>query len=251
MAADRRANASRATLDAAELFPRHFDRRYKRPAEHEGAHLLTDERTSDCRDTGGRTSTRIAIASNIAVALIIAAATPLQAWPQAAPGPLTALLSRLRLGDADRRDLRDGRTVVKTLDAGHPSHIVVLAVAQVDVSQSQFVARVRDTERLWRGPGVPATGTIGDTPRVTDLANTPLSQGDLASLRTCRLGACDVKLSGPQIAHIRAAIEHSQADWRSAALRAFRAELLEAIEHYRRQGLRGVADVHDHDVPID
>lgn len=208
-------------------------------------------RVSESRHTAGAWSSATAVVSVVAVALAAAAGPPIQALTEAGADPLAALWSELQLGDSDRRELRQGKTVVRTLDADHPSHIGVVAVARIDVGPKQFVERVRDAERLWRGPGVPATGRVGDPPQLRDFSQISLSRDELDALRHCQPGDCDVKLSAQQMAQIRAAIERHPGGWRAAAADAFRATLLEALATYRREGLYGLPQIHDHESPIE
>jgi hypothetical protein len=184
-------------------------------------------------------------------ALAIALSPDIHPRPFTLEDPLAVLSSWLRLDDQTRRDIRSGGTVVGTLDAHDPSQIVVFAAARIDVSPEQFVERVRDSPRLWRGQGIPVTGKFSTPIRVDDVTEMSLSDDDLQALRRCQPGACEVKLAGAQMARIKSAVERAPADWRAAALDAFRLVVMQAIETYRREGLSGLHAINDHEAPID
>jgi hypothetical protein len=78
-----------------------------------------------------------------------------------------------------------------------------------------------------------------------------LPADDIRALRRCRPGDCSVKLSEQQIDRVRTAIARSPDDEHDAALQEFRSTVLDVVTLYRRQGLRGLPVLHDHDRAID
>jgi hypothetical protein len=167
------------------------------------------------------------------------------------PAPIAVLSSQLGLEEHEVRDLQAGQIVVKTLDAQAPSHIVVLSAARIEVTPQQFIERLRDSARLWRGRGVPLAGTLGTPVNPSDLAQMRLPSDDIRALRRCRPGNCAVKLSEQQIERVRTAIDRHPDDWHEAAMREFRSTVLDLVTLYRRQGLRGLPTLHDHEHAID
>jgi hypothetical protein len=167
------------------------------------------------------------------------------------PDAWTVLAPVVRLNDEDRRRLAAGGTLVKVLNATQPSHLVVFATSRADVTPQQFVVRIRNSPRLWRGPKVPRTGKFGASPRVEDVAEMTLPAEDLAALRRCRPGDCAVKLSAAEMTRIGTTINNGSPNWEARAQREFREVVLERVALYRRGGLGALDRLHDHDEPID
>jgi hypothetical protein len=83
-------------------------------------------------------------------------------------------------------------------------------VVHVDAPAARFIDRFGDIERFERGPGVPQIGRFGTPPRLEDLASLTLPAKDVAALKTCRPGDCDVKLSTAAMIRFR-----NQVNWSS------------------------------------
>jgi hypothetical protein len=113
---------------------------------------------------------RTATASTVFLSLLIVVSPRIHSPVDATNGALAAISARLQLDESDRRLLQAGGTVIDTLDVDDPSHIVVFAASGTDVGEEQFVERVTDAERFWRGPGIPVTGVFSRPARAADVA---------------------------------------------------------------------------------
>jgi hypothetical protein len=169
------------------------------------------------------------------------------------PTDPAALLLRpeIRLNGDELRELRDGRTVVRSLSVSADHHVGLVLLARIETTPDRFVEKIRRSADLWKDQGVPVTGRFSEPARPADVETMRLPRGDLEALRRCKPGDCDVKLSDAEIARLQAAIARGGAAWREAAQNEFRQVVLDRIAAYRRSGLRGLQPPHDHDETVD
>jgi hypothetical protein len=151
------------------------------------------------------------------------------------------------LTDRERQDLHQGRTVVKLIDPAESTHLVVFAASQIDVTPQRFAERIRNSPKLWVGPKVPRTGAFANPVRMEDVARISLEQDDVRSLRRCRPGDCEVKLSRSEMARIQAL---TRSGTHEAAQHEFRRIVRDRIALYQRRGLSALEPFHDHDRAI-
>lgn len=185
----------------------------------------------------------------LAVMLLVLAA----AWHHAAqsgPDPLSLLSPPVELSSSERTRLAEGEIVVKSLEAHDPSQFAIFLGTRIDITPERFIARIRNSATLWRGPSTPRTGGFSRPARPQDVDALMLPDEDVEALGRCRPGDCDVKLSAPEIARVRQALAEAGADSRPAARRAFRAVVIDRIDAYRRGGLPALDPIHDDDVPV-
>jgi hypothetical protein len=187
----------------------------------------------------------------LAAVLVLATATlaPGKGAP-ATPGQIRALLTRhLPLTDSQFDEVRRGDAVVLPLDTTVPSEIAVGGAVRIDAPASRLVAVIRDIERLERGGGFIATKKFSSPPVLADMATLRLPEEDVASLRTCRVGRCDVKLGQ------RALESLARIDWDASSAAAHANELvrrmaLEYVQRYRSGGNAALAVYQDGGDPI-
>jgi hypothetical protein len=69
----------------------------------------------------------------------------------------------------------------------------------INASPHRYVEGVKDIENFERGNSFMITKRISEHPKVNDFADWHLPEEDFTDLRTCRVGNCELKLSGQTI----------------------------------------------------
>lgn len=158
----------------------------------------------------------------------------LGAWVRASGGPVPltwfepdASLSRNELLRLDR-----GEVVVKPLPT-KSGQLGVFTVTELDASADRFVEWIHHVPELKRSKAVPVARRFSEPPSLGDLQGLQLDQRDLDSIRECRPGDCDLKLSAPEIETLRR-VAHQGSD--GAVQEVFRRLLLERLMAYRAGG---------------
>ncbi|MGE3887867.1 MAG: hypothetical protein AB7H81_15640 [Vicinamibacterales bacterium] len=160
-----------------------------------------------------------------------------------AADPFAAFRPWIDITAGERARADRGETVVRVLPS-RGKEVAVLALASVSVSAEVFVARFQDIEALRTSAYSPATRRFSSPPGLADLARLRLPVEDLAAIRRCRPGACDMKLSVAEIARLRAIADATPPD-DEALQRAFREVVLERVTRYLAEGLSGLAPYAD------
>jgi hypothetical protein len=187
---------------------------------------------------GGRRSAAIVIAL-LAVHLI---ASPQSVDPFAFFRPSVAVTAD------DRKQLDGGTPVGRTLpsDAGE---IAVFAAVRVGAGPDRLVAWMRRIAALKKSSYVLAIGRFSDPPRIEDLAELTLDDEDLADIRACRPGDCDLKLSAAEMSHLQRGVRDPGDGWKAAVQTAFRLVVLERVRAYLSNG-RAVAAYDSRSRPV-
>ena len=115
----------------------------------------------------------------------------------------------VKLTPAERSEAAVGPPVVKLLQSDPAREVSVFGAVWIKERPRKYVKLVQDIERFERGGAFRVTRRISDPPQLADFAALGFSQEDLESLRTCRVGDCEIKLGRK-----RAAARFAQAvDW--------------------------------------
>ena len=120
------------------------------------------------------------------------------------------LTTYVRLTSAQRRLLLSGAPVTALLDANASQEVAVFGAVWVDALPSAYVQLLKDIENFERGGGFRVTKRISDPPRLEDFSSLELPRDDVADLKSCRIGACAIKLSQGALDRLRKEIDWSK-----------------------------------------
>jgi len=134
-----------------------------------------------------------------------------------------------------------GQTIAKILATKVETEVAAFGMVSVQVPVEYFVERLRDIESFKRSPEVIEIGRFASTPRLEDLERLTIDPVDLAALKRCRVGDCDVKLTSEMIENIRR--EEPMDSERVAAL--YRRMLVDYVRSYLKAGNAALATYHD------
>jgi hypothetical protein len=189
------------------------------------------------------------VVRHICVVLGLATAVG-SAAPAPLPARLDAYLSRhVRLTPQQRAQLLAGQPVTRLLDADPSREVAVFGAVWIAAPPSRYVAAVKDIERFESGGNFLVTKRISPTPVIEDFAALRLPPDDLADLRTCRVGACELKLSEQALTRMRREIDWSKPTARADAEALGRRLALDYVKGYLEGGNARLAVYRDADRP--
>jgi hypothetical protein len=176
------------------------------------------------------------LAAGVLAAAVTALAVSGDAARPALPATLDAYLTNVvHLSRGDRDRLAEGRPVTKLLDADASTEVAVFGAIWIAAPIARYVEALHDIESWEIGGGFKMTKRIGRTPALEDFAALRLPDEDVADLRTCRVGKCELKLDEQAIRRFR-----GQVDWRSpGASEAANAVMRQTALDYVRRYLEG------------
>lgn len=131
--------------------------------------------------------------------------------PSAFPARLeTYLTTTVRLTAEERKRLSAGAPVTKLLDADDSNEVAVFGAIWINGSIRRYADLTKDIENFEHGGGFRVTKRISAPPMLGDFSGLHLPEDDVADLRTCRVGACKVKLNEKALERFRTEI-----DWKA------------------------------------
>ena len=155
----------------------------------------------------------------------------------------------VQLDAAARQRLLAGQPVTRLLEADPSKEVAVFGAVWIDAPIARYVAAIKDIERFESGNGFHVTRKISSPPRLEDFDRLTLPAGDVQDLRTCRISACELKLSQAGIEMMRREIQWNRPDVREQVDRMTRRVALEYVTGYLQGGNESLAVYRDAERP--
>ena len=147
----------------------------------------------------------------VAIVVGLVATVSSQSTTTTFPAQLNAYITKyVQLQPAERSKLLDGFPVVKLLPSDPAREVAVFGAVWIKGSPREYVRLVKDIEQFERGGPFRVTKRISDPPAPSDFAALKLPEDDLKSLRTCRVGDCEIKLAESAVVRVRQSV-----DWKA------------------------------------
>lgn len=156
-------------------------------------------------------------------------------------GPLpaalhTLLATEVKLTAGEMGTLASGAPVSKMLDADPSREVALFGGTWIDATPADYVNAVKDIERFEHGDGFLITKRISDPPRLEDFDRLDLPESDIADLKTCRVGDCELKLAESALDRARREIDWSKPSAASDVEALARRLALEYVAAYQHGG---------------
>lgn len=145
--------------------------------------------------------------------------------------------------------LRRGDAVTTTLPGSVDRELVMAGAIRIQAPMEGTVDIVRDIERFESGARFLARKRLSEPPRLEDFSRFHLTAGDVAALRRCRPGRCDIKLDQDAFSAV-AAIDWAGADAAERATALVRRRALAYVEAYRQRGQDAAFVYRDREPPV-
>ena len=143
----------------------------------------------------------------------------------------------------------NGQPVARLLDADRNREVAVVGAIWIDAPISTYLAAVRDIENFERGGGFKVTKRISDPARVEDFKELVLPPDDVADLKACRVGDCQIKISQNGLDRMRKEIDWARSDAQAQVEALIRRIAVEYVTAYRQGGNANLAVYRDGERP--
>jgi len=202
------------------------------------------------RGTTSRHYARGIVATAAAIIALLPGRRVASSGAPALPQQLDAFITRhVKLEPTSRTQLLAGQPVVKLLESDPSTEVAVFGAVWVNAPVAAYVAAVKDIERFESGGGFRVTKKISAPPRLEDFAAMTIPHDDVADLRTCRVGECELKLSEANIERVRREIDWTRPNVRTRLDHLSRTMALEYVNGYLEGGNARLAVYRDADRP--
>ena len=173
-----------------------------------------------------------------------------QAGARPLPPRLDAYVTKhVKLTPAQRSQLLAGHPVTQFLEADPSREVAVFGAVWIAAPASRYVAALRDIERFESGGGFLVTKKISTPAVLADFGALRLPPDDVADLRRCRVGDCEIKLSEASLLRVKKEIDWSKPNATAQAEALARQLALGYVTGYLAGGNAKLAVYRDGDRP--
>jgi len=144
----------------------------------------------------------------------------------------------------------NGNPQAKVLDTSEKREVAIVGVVHLRATSTCFVAQLQDIENFKKNPAVLRIRKFVRPIDPRDLEGFSLETGDLAALRNCRVGDCNVKAPIAAIERLGSDVDWSRPDYTAQAQSIFREELLAYVEDYLNHGNSALIEYRDKNKPV-
>ena len=188
------------------------------------------------------------VVTPVLVAGLAAPAAP-QGAPKLPPALDVYVTRHAGLTPAQRAQLTSGQPVTKILTTDLAHEVAVFGAVWIKAPVAKYVAAVKDIEQFEKGENFLVTKRISSPPRLEDFAQLRLPPDDLADLRTCKVGSCEIKLSEGTLLRVRREIDWSKPTAAAQVEALARQLALDYVNGYLAGGNERLAAYRDSDDP--
>lgn len=154
----------------------------------------------------------------------------------------------VKLGEADIGAIDNGQIITRLLPATDKGEVAVFGIVRVSATPDQFEALARDPKRFHAMEGIDQMGVFSDPPVIADVKPLVVPKEDIESLRECKPGSCDVKLTDDALEKVAAA-DWSAPDAEARATAAFKEMIVSLADAYDRGGVEALGTIVDKKQP--
>jgi hypothetical protein len=173
------------------------------------------------------------------VAVLRAAAAPAEEPP---PGPF--LRKVIQLDDSQLAAVEKGETVTKLLPTTEKSEIAAFGIVKAAGTVDQLLVLARDVQKFRQVPQIPQMGRFSNPARIEDLRGLTHPPDDIAALKRCKPGSCDVKLGTKGLEAV-SKIDWSAPDAEKRAVEIFNRAIVEYVVAYQQAGTDAMGNILD------
>ena len=171
-----------------------------------------------------------------------------QPGPSRLPAPIDSYVTKVvKPTEAQRQQVFAGQPITKLLDADPAREVSVFGLVWVNAPIDRYVSAIRNIEEFEKGENFLVTKKVSSPPRLEDFARLTLPADDLEDLKSCRVGACELKLSEASLNRMREEIDWSKPTAAADANALARRLMLDYIRGYLDGGDARLATYRDSD----
>ena len=116
--------------------------------------------------------------------------------------------AHVKLTSDQHRQLLAGQPVTQLLETDPAKEVAIFGAVWVNAPVARYLSAVKDIESFEKGGNFLVTKRISSPPRLEDFGQLSLPPDDVADLRACKVGECEVKLGETALKRIQ-----KETDW--------------------------------------
>ena len=177
------------------------------------------------------------------------------AWARLqAPDPsqfVHAYLTANSFSAAEVAELETGR-VVAHVDGGRSTgtEVFVIAAVKIRVPRAQVASYYGQMISYVDGEVTTAFGRFSSPPAIADVTNLAFDRDEIDSLKSCRAGKCDIRVSGAALDALRSSIDWNAADYAERTNAFVRKAAIDYVTAYQTRGDAALVTYNDRAEPV-
>jgi hypothetical protein len=160
------------------------------------------------------------------------------------PPPRPFLRKVIQLDDAQLAAVDKGEVVTKVLSTTEKAEVAAFGVVRTSGTPELLLRQARDVQRFRQVPQIPELGTFSSPPTLADLKGLNHPPDDIAALKKCKPGSCDVKL-GERGLEIASKLDWSSPGAEARAIGVLNQALVDYVAAYAQGGTDALGTVFD------
>lgn len=153
--------------------------------------------------------------------------------------------AHVKLTSDQHMQLLAGQPVTQQLEADPATEVAIFGAVWVNAPMARYLSAVKDIESFEKGDNFLVTKRISHPPRLEDFDQLSLPPGDIADLKTCKIGNCEVKLGETALTRIQKETGWSKPNAAADVERSIRTLALEYVSGYLEGGNNRLAAYRD------
>jgi len=163
--------------------------------------------------------------------------------------PERLLVDRFGFTPAEVAQVRDGKAVAKQLSSADSADVGVVAAVRVPGQAERLALWLKDVATFRKAAELGIAKRLSDPPQIGDFADLSLDADELAALKSCRPGNCDLRLGDTAIQQFQTDVDWAAADAGRRANLLTRQLLLGHAQAYLKGGDAALGAYHDEKKP--
>ena len=151
----------------------------------------------------------------------------------------------VKLTEEKYKRLLAGQPVTQHLKTDPAKEVAIFGAVWINAPVARYLTAVKDIESFEKGDNFLVTKRISDPPRLEDFDQLSLPPDDIADLKTCKVGDCEVKLGEAALTAIQRTVDWSKPTAPADVERAMRRLALEYVTGYLEGGNSRLAAYRD------
>ena len=160
-----------------------------------------------------------------------------------------AILIRQGFEEQDLATLEAGQVIALSRTAGK-GEILTAGAVKVNASRERVLRYYGQLTSYVDGDVTMAFGRFSDPPVLADVEGLAFGPDEIDELQSCRVGDCDIKLSGAALERLRTTIDWNAPDHGEAVNRFARQSAVDYVTAYKAKGDAALVVFNDDDEPV-
>jgi hypothetical protein len=156
----------------------------------------------------------------------------------------------MKFSEKDLSSINQGKLITKLVDGDTKDEVSYISITRIDIPKAFFLNHYGKDVKPIESFSVMEKGRFGNPPQLTEIQNLQLDPKDVRSLKDCKVGKCDMKISSEMMERFNNEVDWSQPDCDERANNLFQRILFAYIQGYLSGGNAALIKYDDQNKPV-